>query len=1037
VIRAIIRFSFEYRWAVFAAWTVLVVAGVRAFVALPVEPFPDPDDVHVNVITQFPGKAPEEVETLVTSPLERAINGTPGLTRIRSTSMFGLSVIYTTFDEETTDTFARQQVFERISQVTLPPGVTPSLGPLSDSTGEIFRYTVSAPGVNILEIRAIQDWKIVPVLRAVQGVADVNAFGGGSKEYVVHVDPILLRAHDVTLQQVFQALAAGNANGGGSVVVRGQQELTVRSVGLLRDAKDAGDVVIASRNGTPVTVRQVATIERGTPPRRGFVAKDGADDVVMGIVLLRKGSNAMAVTDAVRARIAKLNAGELPLGVKIVPCYDRSHLVWGTLKTVLENTAEGLLLVALVLVVFMGDLRASLIVVLTVPLAVLFAFLVLQATGQTLNLLSLGAVDFGVVVNGAVIVVEGMLVRLMTLEEGDDRPKRLEEVVQELGPPIFFATLIIITLNVPILSFQRVEGRIFRPLALTVGLAILGALMLTLTLVPQLAAVLIRKGGTKKSWYMARLEWLYLCAVTYALRYRVAVLGSAALAFVGSLWLARDMGTEFLPKLDEGNIWLTCTLPLSVSAPESKRIEGQLRTILRGYTEVRLVITQLGRPEDGTDPKGVNNIEILADLKPREEWPARKDGRAWWKDELVEDMKEKLSVVPGVEYRFSQYIQDNVEEALSGVKGEVAVKIFGTDLAKLQALAEKVRATIEKIPGADDVASERVSGLPQLDVAIDRERASRAGVNVQDIQQAIEVGVGGSPATTIVESNRKFDLAVRLERDARDGSERISEILVPTPDGGSIPIGDIATLRIEAGAAEIKRESNERRVAVKCGIRGRDLGGFIREAMEAVDREVVKNPAVWPRDGYTLTWEGEFENQQRAMRRLGIIVPACVVIVVGLLFWTFRSLKTAMLIMITVPLGLMGGLLGLLGAGIYVSISAAIGFITLGGIAVENGVILVARIHTLRAHDGLEIDVAIIRGCVERLRAVLMAALTAALGFVPAVASHGMGAEVRKPLAVVVVFGTLSACSFTLFVLPCLYRLVERGPVKAPSGASH
>jgi cobalt-zinc-cadmium resistance protein CzcA len=1098
MIGALIKFSFENRWAVILAWIVLTAAGVEAYRALPIEPFPDPDDVHVQVITMYPGKAPEEVETVVTRPLERAINGTPGLTRLRSISMFGLSVITTTFDDATGDYFARQQVFERISQVTLPSGVIPQMASLSDSIGEIYRYTVEGPGMDVVELKAVQDWVVIPALLGVPGVADVNPFGGGSKEYVAQVEPARLRAYDVTLSQVYSALQNGNSNGGGSVVPRGDQEYTVRSVGLFKRARDAETVVVTQRNGTPIYVRDVARIAKSTTPRRGFVAKNGEDDKVEGIVLLRKGENAKEVVERVEAKLRELNDGSLPPGVTLLPYYSRNTIIERTLKTVLDNSVEGLALVLLVLVLFMGDIRSALIVVVAIPLSVLFAFVVLHALGATINLLSLGAIDFGIVVNPAIIVVEAMFVKLATPgAQGHgrsvERERGLQETVLELGPPIFFGTLIIIVLNVPIFTFQRVEGRIFRPLALTVGLAILGALALTLTLIPQLAALGLKADTSTgpllrlSAAFMDVLRGAYARTLVVALRWRRAVLAAVACVFLVTAhvatgcfswafasvvpqaayeWLEQKglvdgLGTEFLPRLEEGNIWLTVTMPLSVSTAEAKRIERRIREVIagpfdrppeqRGFPEVSLIVTQLGRPEDGTDPKNVNSIEILADLKPHEEWPAReiidpKTGQAarrpWTKEELVEEMDQRLHVLPGVEYNFSQYIQDNVEEALSGVKGEVAVKIYGPDLAVLQELGNRVRDTMAKVPGVADLAVERLSGLPQLNVTIDRSRAARAGLNVLDIQQAIEVGVGGSVATTLVESDRKFDVAVRLERTGRNTPERIKGILVPSSDGSLVPIGEVADVRVEAGAAQINREANSRRIAIKCGIRGRDLGGFVRDAMATVDREVVRARTddgklrSW-KNGYRLTWEGQFENQQRAMARLTLIVPLCLLLIFGLLFWTFRSLRTATLIMATVPLALVGGVFGLWSMDIYLSVSAAIGFITLSGVAVENGIVLVSRIHTLRDLEHVDLETAVIRGSSDRLRAVLMTGLTAALGFLPSVLSTGMGAEVRKPLATVVVFGILTATLFTLVVLPCLYRIFETGPVKAPGLASH
>jgi cobalt-zinc-cadmium resistance protein CzcA len=1112
MISSFIRLAFANRWAVIALWGALVFVGVRAFMALPIEPFPDPDDVHVQVITFYPGKAPEEVETVISRPLEFAINGCPGLIRCRSISMFGLSVIDTTFDDATDDYFARHEIFERISGVSLPNGVTPGMQPLTDSCGEIYRYTMEGPGYNLVELKAIQDWIVIPALLAVPGVGDVNPFGGGSKEYICYCDPALLRGYGVTLPQVFQALSNGNSNGGGSVIPKGDQEYTVRAQGLFEKPREAEDVVVASNNGVPVFVRDVAHVERSTIPRRGFVAKNQSSDVIEGIVLLRRYENAVEVCKRIQSKIEELNKYRMPRGVKLVMYYDRRDIVFNTLLTVVWNDFHGLIFVFLILVFFMGDLRSAIIVVGTIPLSVLFAFTALHVLRQPINLLAFGAVDFGILCDGAVIHIEVMFVFLGLLaaraKRGDplealaqDREKGILNCVLELGPTLCYALGIMIVLQAPILLLERVEGRIFRPQALMTGLSIFGALLSAITLVPQLALFWLRGPGDqgfvgRACAYATQplvnaMRHGYERILGWALKLRWIIIGAAAAGTIATVHVMLGMGTEFLPRLEEGNIWLTSIQPLSVSTEEAKKTEGRIRELIAGpwdhpladrlhpiedddarhFPEVRLIISQLGRPEDGTDPKNVNSCEMHIDLYPHDEWVARDipkdfatnpkarakvcrrspcpdeekglcEHRALSKDELVEEMNRELSVFPGVDYNFSQYIQDNVEEALSGIKGQVAIKVFGTDMRQLQTIGNKIADVLSTIEGVKDLECERLKGLPSLSVKINRALAARAGVNVSDIQPAIETGVAGAQATTMVEEGRFFNVVCRLTKDARNTPDTIRDIQVPEPDGSLTTLGEVADISIQDGSCQIKRERNSRRIGIKCSVRGRDLGSLTREAKERVEKEVVEKlgpdgkPLYW-KPGYDITWEGEFESQERATERLKVIVPVSILLIYALLVGAFRSFRTALLVMVTVPLALIGGVLGLHGMGIYLSVAATMGFITLFGTAVQNGMILVARIHTLRDIYKVEFVPAIIKGSAERLRPVLMTGLTAAIGFAPSVVSHGIGAEVRKPLATVVVFGMLTSTFFTLIVLPCLYFVFQKGPVKAPGIASH
>ncbi len=1018
MLRRLIRFALRQRVLVIGATVLWVFLGVRAFLDLPIEAFPDIEDIHVQVITLWPGHAAEEIEKSVTLPIERTLNGIPYLTDLRSISMFGLSVVTLTFDDATGDYFARQQVIERLQAVNLPAGVLPDLAPLATATGEILRYTVDG-ALPLIDLKASEDWTIEPALRTVPGVADVTSFGGQVKQYQVDLDPAKLQAFGVTLAQVETALADANANAGGGYVDHGMERQVVRGVGLFRSLDDIRAVTVASHGGVPVRVADVGLVRVGSATREGIVAKDSADDVVEGIVLMRKGENASAVLRRLRAKVAEINATMLPPGVRMNTFYDRGGLVDHTVETVEENLAIGATLVLVILLLFLGDLRSAVIVGTVIPLSLLGAFILMDVRGVSANLISLGAVDFGIIVDAAVVMVEAFLVAYTLQRPAADLERRevLAHTAQRMGRPILFSKLIIITAFLPIFTFQRVEKRIFSPMAFTLSAAILGSLLLSLTLIPVLASLFVRSDRAYAETRVAR--WTretFRPLLDWALAHARPVLWGAVALLVLSLGVATRLGSEFLPELDEGNIWLTVQMPVGIGMGQAKEIERRIRGIVRSYPQVRQVVTQLGRPDDGTDAKGVNNLEVFADLTPRGRWGDVRD-----KDELIGRMYRQLAAIPGLDLNFSQYIKDNVEEALSGVKGELVVKIFGPDLDLLQQKAQEVEHVMAGVRGVADLGVEQQFGQPQLRFEVDRAAIARYGLQVADVDDAIETAVGGRAVTEFLEGSRVFDVRVRYLPDARSNRQALLDLPVSTPDGNAVPLGSLARLVEDEGASRISREANERRIAIKCSVRGRDQGGFVAEAQRAVARR-VSLPA-----GYRMIWAGQFENQQRAQRRLEVIVPTAIVLIFVLLFWMFGSVRYASLILVNLPFGLIGGIVTLWARGIHLSVSASVGFIALFGISVQNGVLLVEEFNRLR-REGRSVDEAVREGTMERFRPVLMTALMAALGLLPAALSHGIGAETTRPFASVIVGGLGSATLLTLFLLPVLYKLFHEEP---------
>jgi cobalt-zinc-cadmium resistance protein CzcA len=1024
MIDRLIVFALTQRVFVLVLVGALIAFGVYALGRLPIQAFPDVQDVQVRVISQLPGQSPLDMERSVSLPIEREVAGIPRLTNVRSVTMTGLSIVTLTFADGTDDYFARQQVLEKLSTVDLPDGVQPELAPLSTAVGEVYRYAIEAPGMSDTEVRTIQDWTVRPFLRMTPGVADVVSFGGAIKEYQIEADPLALRKYQITLDQLSDAVTKGNGSAGGGLLRHGDESLVVRSSGLYTNLADIRSVVIAARQGRPITVGDVAEVREGERPRFGFVAADRRDSIVEGIVSMTKGGDPSKINAELKRRIDELQE-RLPAGVKIEPIYDRTQLVHHTVATVAENLAIGALLVIAVLVVFLSSWHAALVVATVIPLALLFAFILMNANDVSANLISLGAVDFGIIIDSAVVIVEALMVRLavsagsgMGAPSYQQRLTALHHTMRDLAHPVLFSKAIIILAFVPIFTFQRVEGKIFTPVALTLSFALLGAVILTFTLVPTLLSYVLQRGPLveKHKPWLDRLQQRYGRVVAWGMDRAWLTLGISAIPVVIALAMAPRLGSEFLPKLDEGNIWLTITLPTSAALETTKDVERVVRDKLLAYPEVAHVITQVGRPDDGSDPKGPNNLENLVDLKPRGQWRFKS------KEALVADMSASLATIPGITTNFSQVIQDNVEESLSGFRGEIVAKISGNNLEILEQKASQIVEVVKGIRGAIDVDFTRVGGQSEVVVTPDRGRLARYGISIDDVNQLVTQALSGASVTNFYDADRRFDVVVRMAEKSRASVDAIAQLQLALPDTqagngpGTIALGDVATVEVREGASRILRESGSRSVIVKMNLLGRDQGSFVTEARATVASQVVL-PA-----GYSLTWGGQFENSQRATQRLMFIIPVTALVIFSLLFWAFRSVRLAGLVLGMVPFTLIGGLGALAIGGLHLSISAAVGFIAVAGISVQNGVIMVEEVMA-RVRNGTKVAQAIAEGAEVRLRPILMTALMAGLGLLPAALSQGIGSETQRPFACVIVGGIVSGTLFTLVVLPVAMRL--------------
>ena len=1011
--KKIIQFALTQPLFALLGLLILIGGGLISFKNLPVEAFPDVTDTQVTVITLYPGRAAEEVEKQVTIPLEVALAGIPNSVRMFSHTQFGLSYLVITFNDKANDYFARQQVLERLRDADLPDGVRPELAALTSAISEIYRYRLKADHLSSTELRTLQNWVMERQLKTVPGVADVVSFGGLIKTFEVQPRLDRLKDDHITLDELSNAVKQSNANAGGGYVEHGSQQYLIRGIGLIRNASDLENIVVAERHGTPILVRDVADVSIGSVPRQGVAGQDDNDDIVYGLVLMRKGENASAVLDLLKEKIADLNKNQLPPGVSVVPFYDRSWLINTTLKTVFTNLLEGAVLVSVVLYLFLSNMRAAAIVAAVIPLALLGTFIGLNIIGVPANLLSLGAMDFGIIVDGAVIVVEHIFQRLAERGQGLNRQQRLSHILNatvEVGRPTLFSMLIIIAAHLPILSLQRHEGRIFSPMAYSVIAALVTSLILSLTLVPLACHWLLGKNiphGDNKLLTFCKKQYEKL--LTFSLRRPKTVIASALIALAASLGVSPFLGTEFLPELNEGSLWVNVGLESSISIKEATVQARRVREALRTIPEVESVISKLGRPEDGTDPKIASQIEVLVDVLPEEQW--RKGAS---KESIIRDMEKTLSNIPGIAITISQPIRDNVLESISQIDGQIVIKVAGDDLDKLQQFGQTILSSIKPVEGVSRAFIDRNGQLPQYRIEIDRQKAARFGLNVGNIEDTIETALAGREVTSIWDGERRFDVVVRLPDNNRE-LDRIQQLLVSTPNGVFVPLSELASFTMKSGAMNIARENGKRVLSIGVFIRDRDMGSVVADMKTAVEKTLKLD------DGYKMTWSGEFENQERAMKRLSWVVPLAIFIIFLLLFNTFNSLSDALLITANIPLAMIGGIFALLITGIPLSVSAAIGFIALFGQAVLNGVVMLSHFRRLLSY-GKSPDEAVFEGAMDRLRTVLMTALLAMLGLFPMAVSHAVGSETQRPLAVVVIGGLISSTLLTLVILPVMFR---------------
>jgi cobalt-zinc-cadmium resistance protein CzcA len=1037
MIRAIVDFALNSRFVVLSMAVLLFIWGIISFHNLPVEAYPDVANTWVQIITQWPGRAAEEVEQQVTIPVEIQMNGIPHLQHVRSASLAGLSVVNLIFDDNSDNDWDRQKALERLSQVTLPPGVTAAIGPDFSPIGSVYWYTLKStnPAYDLMDLKSLQDWVISKYIRSVPDVVDDSSFGGVTREYQVRVDPEKLISYGLSLAQVEQQLTNANANVGGSFIEQGSQQINVRGVGLVTDVRDIEKTAIKAQNGTPLRIKDIAVVSQGPKIRLGQIGRayhrsDGVveddDDVVEGIVFLRKGADTATMLESLHAMVNKLNDHVLPPGVKIIPYLDRDDLVHYTTHTVLLNLAEGMILVVIILFIFLGNVRGAIIVSLTIPFALLFASICLDLRHISANLLSLGALDFGMVVDGAVVMVENIVRHLNRPEEAPlSLVDRIRKAAHEVQRPVFYAIAIIVTAYLPIFTLQRVEGKLFKPMAWTVAFALLGALIFSMVIAPALASLLFR--GDAKQWQNPVMTFLikhYRTGVHWAIRHRWVTVGGAVVALLISAFLAFSgvIGSEFLPHLDEGAIWVRGTLAPSTGPTESARVAERAREILASFPEVPQVVNQIGRPDDGTDTTGFFDTEFFVDLLPKEKWrPVFHQD----KERLIAAMDRELEKTPGVLWGFSQPISDNLEEAVSGVKGALAVKIYGDDLKTLEGKADEIVGAMRPIRGVEDLGVFRVIGQPNLNFTVDRDQASRYGINVSDVQDAIQTAVGGNALSQVLIGEQRYDLVLRYLPAYRDTKEAIEKIRLLAPSGARVSLAQLTKINVLDGGSEIYREENSRYIAVKFSVRGRDLGSTVDEAIKKVNAS-VKLPT-----GYTLDWAGEYESAKRSQRRLLIVLPLTILLIYIILYTMFKSVKWAFLILTNIAMAPIGGLLALLVTGTNFSVSSGVGFLALFGVSVQIGVIMVEYINQLRAR-GYDIEEAAVEGAVLRLRPIMMTMLVATLGLLPAATSHGIGSDSQRPFAIVIVGGLIADLIISVILLPTLYTWFARSDDRLP-----
>ena len=1020
MISRLLLFAFQQRFITIVLTLALIGVGIYSFRQLKIEAYPDISDTQVTVITTFEGQAAEEMEQQVTIPIERALNNAPNLVARRSRTIYGLSVVELTFAYGTNDYFARQVVLERLRDATLPDGVTPDIAPMSTPIGEMYRFTLDAPGVDEMQLRELEDWVILPRVLQVPGVADVVPFGGLIKQYQTIVDPVALEKYNLTIANVATAIKGNNRNAGGALLDNGQQSLVVRGVGRIRSTADLENIVLTAARGVPVLVRDVAKVQIGPAPQTGIFGVNQRPGGVEGIILLRRGENPSEVLNGVKEAIRDINETRLPKGVKMTAIYDRTDLVDNTLHTVSRTLLEGFTVVLLVLMFFLGSPRAALLTALTIPLSLLFAFICMYANGVPANLLSLGALDFGIIVDGTLVMVEHIC-RNLAHRQSDVRTEGALRVIRdaalEVERPIFFSLLILVSAYLPLFTLERVERRLFTPMAFTVCAALVGSLLFALTFIPVLATYLFK--NNVPTWQNPILKWLqegYEKVLRVFLHHPKTVAIAALAIVVGAVGLGSRLGSEFLPQLDEGVLWIRANLPPGISLQESSKIASEMRNLIKHHPEVKLVSSQTGRNDSGTDPFGPNRNEFLITLTPYDTWAP---GRT--KATLVDDLRVELTKqIPAVALNFTQPIIDTVTESVTGSSADLAVIISGPDLAELRRLGEQTLAMVRTVPGATDSAIEQEADQAGLRIQIDRAKIARYGLNVEDVAGLIESGIGGRPISTLFEGERQFDIIARYRPEARMDTTDLGSILVHTSDGGKVPMSQLADIQVVTGASIIARRENQRQITVRTNIRDRDQGGFVEESQGRFEKDVKLPP------GYRVTWGGQFENLDRARKRLFLIIPVTIAIIFALLFFAFGSTSNAFLVLVNVPFSMVGGILLLYLRGINLSVSAAVGFISLFGVAVMSGVLYISEINRRRKDEGVSLEDAVILGAKFQLRPRLILILVALLGMVPAATAVGIGSDVQRPLATVVVGGLLSTLLLTLLALPSLYYLVEQ-----------
>ncbi len=1038
MIAALVRWSLQQRVLVAVISIALLVSGVMALRKLSVDAFPDVTNVQVQVATEAPGRPPTEVERFITVPIEISMTGLPGLVEMRSLNRNGVSLVTLVFTDKTDVYFARQLVLERLIEATqrMPAGITPVLGPVSTGLGEVFQYTLEHPKDRLADgklrplseeelryRREVQDWVVRPMLRSIPGVAEINTQGGFARQYQVKVKPDRLRYYGLSIKEVYSAVAQNNANSSGGVLPALAEQYLIRGVGLIGSLEDVGNIALKEFQGTPVLVKDVADVQMGSEVRQGAIIKDGQTEAVAGIVQMIRGGNAREVVGRIQQRVNEINQKQmLPDGLQIVPFYDRSELVNTAMITVAKVLAEGIILVVAILFIFLGDVRSSLIVVATLILTPLLTFLVMNRIGLSANLMSLGglAIAIGLMVDGAVVVVENAFARLGDPgNEGKSKLRVILESTTEVGKPVLYGVGIIILVFLPLLTLQGMEGKMFAPLALTIAIALTISLVLSFTLSPVLCGYVLKGGAEHDTWLLRKIKAPYLKMLTWSLAHPKKVLAIAMLALAGSFAWVPFLGTSFIPTMQEGSITPVIVRVPKISIEESIKMEAQAMAAIKTVPEVHMVVSRLGRGEAASDPGQPHESDPIVSLKPRDQWRS-----GMTQENIANEIRDKLKFLPGVEIAISQPIAARVDEMVSGVRSQVAVKIFGDDLGQLKRLGDEIAAQLMATPGATDLRIERVSGQDYLTVRIDRGAIARYGLNVQEVNDLIEIAVQGKVATQVFEGERRFDALVRLPNQARNSIEDIGNLILRTPSGSIVALRDISQIELADGPAQISRESGRRRLVIGVNVQGRDLGGFVAEARGRIDRQ-VSMPT-----GYNLTWGGQFENMERATATLAVIIPLTIGAIFFLLFMLFGSLRYATLVITVLPLAAIGGVVGLGISGEYLSVPAAVGFINLWGIAVLNGVVLVSFIRQQR-EDGMDTDQAIMEGCTHRLRPVMMTAMVALLALIPMLFSTGPGSEVTRPLAIVVIGGLFSSTSLTLLLVPVLYRWFEEKPIEA------